>query len=269
MQAPLLVAEGLEFRYREPVLREFSLTVLAGRIHFLAGSNGAGKSTALALCAGEFRPHSGVVRVVGRDPLVPRTRHALMALPETSCRMDWLSARECVQFHRDIFGLGKAEGVAAADALARLGLGTVLDRRIAGFSKGMARRVELAALLAADRPLWLLDEPEAGLDPEGRFLLAELLLEARARGRAIVIAAHSAGPLLAAADELLVLRKGKTTWRGSVAEAARETGCIAFEVEVHGPLAQAALLQRIEGLPFAAPTLSERGLRSLMEQGAC
>ncbi len=269
MQAPLLVAEGLEFRYREPVLREFSLTVMEGRIHFLAGSNGAGKSTALALCAGEFRPHAGVVRVLGRDPLVPRARHALMALPETSHRMDWLSAREAVQFHRDVYGLGKTEGVAAGDALARLGLGAVLERRIAGFSKGMARRVELAALLATDRPLWLLDEPEAGLDPEGRFLLAELLTEARARGRAIVIAAHSAGPLLAAADELVVLRKGRTCWRGSVADAACQTGCVMFEAELQGPDAHEALVQRLKGLPFTSPTLSERGLRFLMEPDAC
>jgi ABC-type multidrug transport system ATPase subunit len=266
VEAPLLVAEGLEFRYREPVLRGFSLVVAAGRMVFLAGSNGAGKSTALALLAGEFRPFDGVVRVAGLDPLQPRARAQLMALQEHPQRMDWLSAREAVQFHRDVYGLGSKDGVSALDALARLGLADVRDRRIKTFSKGMARRVELAALLAADRPLWLLDEPEAGLDPEGRFLLADLLCEARARGCALVLAAHSVGPLLANADELVVLNRGRTVWRGTVAAAARETGALALEAQLGSAAAHDELLQAVQHLPFAAPTLSESGLRRLMER---
>ncbi|MSR73911.1 MAG: ABC transporter ATP-binding protein [Planctomycetes bacterium] len=266
VETAFLVAEGLGFEYREPVLVEFSVLAAAGTLTILAGTNGAGKSTALSLLAGEFTPRHGHVRICGGDPRKARTRREFFFLAETARDLHWLSAREAVDLHRDLYGLSKTDGLPAVEALSRLGLGSVAGRRLSGFSKGMQRRVELAAAVACDRPVWLFDEPESGLDPEGRLALQDLLLEAKARGRTLLVSTHLGGTALRGADQLIVLRRGRTRFQGTVQEAMRVTGCMQLEVRD----STEALCERLKqtaqeaGAQCAEASLSAAGLQRLM-----
>lgn len=267
VESARVVADELGFEYREPVLVNFSLQAAPGSITILAGSNGAGKSTALSLLAGEFTPRSGFVRVCGGDPRRPNTRQELFFLSEIARDLHWLSAVEAVQLHRDLYGLAKGDGVSAVQALERFGLTSVKDRRLKGFSKGMQRRVEIAAALACDRPVWLFDEPESGLDPEGRVVLQQVLLEARARGRTLIVSTHLGGAALHGADQLVVLRGGRTVFRGGLSEAIQATSCLELNLsecsaELHAQLIQTA---NAAGARCDIATLSAAGLRRLMQ----
>ena len=99
-------------------------------------------------------------------------------------------------------------------------------------SKGMQRRLELAALVAADPEVWLLDEPQAGLDPQGLRLLREICCEARERGRALVISSHALGDVPALADRVIVLDQGGIRFAGDRQALLRTVGAAGYVV--HG-----------------------------------
>jgi ABC-2 type transport system ATP-binding protein len=144
-----------------------------------------------------------------------------------------LQAGELVRFTMDLFGRGGRGGRARLDtALERVGLAEHRRKRIPNLSKGMQRRLELAALIAADPDVWLLDEPQAGLDPHGLRLLREICREARDRGRALVVSSHALGDVPALADRVIVLEKGRLRFAGGRQELLEAVGASGFVV--HG-----------------------------------
>jgi heme exporter protein A len=103
-----------------------------------------------------------------------------------------LTVMENLSFYRALLGGGRAEasGQAPAAALSRLGLGALGDLPAYVLSAGQKRRLALARLLAAPRPIWLLDEPTASLDRAGQDVLAGMMGEHRARGGMVIAATH-------------------------------------------------------------------------------
>ena len=240
MESPLIDAIGLGFSYRKPVLDGFGLQLAGGRVALLLGLNGAGKTTALRLLSGQRLPAEGRVRIAGGDPRRAAVRRHLYYLPETSDPPLHLDAEETVRLHVALYRrhLGR-DGIRAI--LHRLGLGTTGRKRAETFSKGMRRRLELACLLAADPDVWLLDEPQAGLDPLGLRLLTELCLEARGRGRAVVMATHTVQDVQALADDVVLLRDGRTVFSGTRADLIAAVDARAYVFEGGGAGLEAAL----------------------------
>jgi len=147
-------------------------TVESGEAYGLVGTNGAGKSTLFGLIAGHDRPDEGAITVGDRDvrELGWRIREAIGVLPEDPGFPPGETGRETLAFHADVRGIGASPEDAAeriAGAAATVGLGDAIDRPIDGYSKGMRRRLGLAAALLANPSVLLLDEPTAGLDPNG------------------------------------------------------------------------------------------------------
>lgn len=211
----VLEVSGLAHRYgRHLALDGFDLLVPERRIVLLLGLNGAGKSTALRLMAGEEKAREGRVRVRGGDPTRPKNRIHLLHLPEVAAPPEHLTASETLTLHLHLWDR-PAPRDRVRELLERVGLLEVAGRRVGTFSKGMRRRLELACVLGVDADLWLLDEPQAGLDPSGLRLLRELCLEARDRGRALVIASHALGDVPALADRVVVLERGRTRFDGT------------------------------------------------------
>jgi heme ABC exporter ATP-binding subunit CcmA len=174
---------------RFPALAGADLDVGAGEILLLSGPNGAGKTTLLRLLAGLVALHSGSATVcgadLGRDPRAVR-RHVALVGHETACYDD-LTVAENVRFA----ARAARSSIGAADAaIQRVGLGSVAGVAHARLSAGQQRRLALAAALARDAALLLLDEPHAGLDAEGRAVLDDVVLAARAEGRTVVLASH-------------------------------------------------------------------------------
>jgi heme ABC exporter ATP-binding subunit CcmA len=175
---------------RFPVLAGVDLDVGRGEIVLLQGANGAGKTSLLRACAGLLRVASGEARVLGEDLVAdPRAvRRRVGLLGHATGLYDDLTAADNVRFAVRAAGRPVA-GV--APALERLGLvGRLPGTAVSALSAGQRRRVALAALVARDPELWLLDEPHAGLDAEHRDLLDGLVRDAVRRGATVLLASH-------------------------------------------------------------------------------
>jgi heme exporter protein A len=197
-----------------PVLAGLDLDVSPGRIVALHGPNGAGKTTLLRLLATRLRPWQGEARVLGHDVVrdAHRVREAVALLPVYGGAHGALSGRENLGLAVALRGSGRggAATVAAIDAcLERVGLAAVGDHLVRAYSSGMRKRLALARLLLADAPVWLLDEPHAALDEDGRALVDAVVAEARGAGRTVVVASHDLPRSLATADAVVEIAGGR------------------------------------------------------------
>jgi heme ABC exporter ATP-binding subunit CcmA len=175
---------------RFPALAGADLLVERGEIVHLSGPNGAGKSTLLRACAGLLNVVEGEAEVLGHDLTKDRRRlrRSVGLLGHTSFLYEELTVEDNARFAVRAAGAGVD---AVEPALARLGLdGRLRSVAVARLSAGQRRRTALAVLVARRPELWLLDEPHAGIDAEGRDLVDELVAEAAATGATVVFASH-------------------------------------------------------------------------------
>jgi heme ABC exporter ATP-binding subunit CcmA len=173
-----------------PLLAGVDLDVRAGEVVVVRGPNGAGKSSLLRVMAGLLPMAAGEASVLGLDPTTDARalRRQVGLLGHHNGLYDDLTAEENVRFAVRAARLPKQ---VVPVALERLGLdGRLRTLPTAKLSAGQRRRVALAALLARQPRLWLLDEPHAGLDAEHRQLLDELLKDVAGAGASVVLASH-------------------------------------------------------------------------------
>jgi heme exporter protein A len=169
-----------------------AFAVPPGGCLLLRGPNGVGKSSLLLTLAGVVRPEAGRIALAGIDGDA-HEKHLHFLGHQTGVK-GRLSLAENLAFWRDLLG---RPGVSPEAALEETGLGG-LGRLDAGYlSAGQTRRLALARLLVAERPLWLLDEPTASLDAAGEKLVARLIDAHCARGGLVVAATHLDIPLAA------------------------------------------------------------------------
>lgn len=203
---------------RFPALAGVDLDVAEGEIVHLRGANGAGKTSLLRACAGLLPVVDGEAHVLGVD--VRRDRRAVRRrvglLGHTGFLYDDLTVEDNVRFAVRAAGL---DGSQVAPALTRLGLDGRLRSVAAGrLSTGQRRRTALAVVLARGAELWLLDEPHAGLDAQGRDLVDGIVRDAAAAGAAVVLASHEVDRAEPLATRTLVMAGGVVL---SETEAAR------------------------------------------------
>lgn len=181
--------EGLALRRGGRLLFEgLDLACAAGEAVALTGANGAGKTSLLRAVAGLLRPDAGEIRF--RPEAEPQ------GLVHLAGHQDGLkparTAREELAFWSRWAGGSRASVQAAAE---RLGLVPLLDLEVRRLSAGQRRRLALARLVAAPRPVWLLDEPAAPLDAAWRGRLGELIAEHLAAGGLVLAAVHDPLPV--------------------------------------------------------------------------
>jgi heme exporter protein A len=194
-----LVAEGLRcVRGGREVFADIGFHVRAGEALIVTGPNGAGKSSLLRLLAGLVRPAQGDARLVGGDPELTLAEQAHL-VGHLDPVKPTLTVAENLSFWARF--QGGAAGLDAGEALAAVTLGPLADLPAAYLSAGQRRRLSLARLLVASRPVWLLDEPTATLDSSAQSQFTGLMREHLDGGGLIVAATHV--PLeLGAAREL-------------------------------------------------------------------
>lgn len=212
-----VVVEGLVKRYgRHEVVHGVDLVAPVGAITALLGPNGAGKTTTVECCEGLRRPDGGRVRVLGLDPvrdarrLRPRVGVMLQdgGLPSTVPAGEAL--RHVASMYarpRDLDELGD-----------RLGLPAFARTQVRRLSGGQRQRLALAAAVVGRPDLVFLDEPSAGMDPQARLAVWDLVRELRAGGTTIVLTTHQIAEAEALADHVVVVDDGRVIAAGTTPE---------------------------------------------------
>lgn len=204
---------------RFPALAGLDLDVARGEVVLLRGPNGAGKTTLLRALAGLVPVVDGEATVLGHDLRRDRrkVRPRVGLLGHATALYDDLDVEQNVRFWARAAGKPTST---ADEALARLGLdGRLRTVAASRLSAGQRRRASFAVLLAQDPELWLLDEPHAGLDAEGRDLLDGVITQAADNGKTVVLASHELDRATALARRTVVVAGGQAVLR-EVADVA-------------------------------------------------
>ena len=191
-----LVVDGLAAeRGGRAVFADLTFTARGGEALAVTGRNGAGKSTLLRVLAGLLRPSAGRIALEPHDAGDPETPLAERAhyLGHLDALKPALTPLEHLATMAALLGGTRRAAATPEEALERVALGHAADLPCATLSAGQRRRVALARLLVADRPLWLLDEPSTALDTASQAVLLGMMRDHLAGGGLIVAATH--GPL--------------------------------------------------------------------------
>lgn len=217
---------GIRRTFGETVaVDDLSLTIEPGEVFGLLGPNGAGKSTTIAMAVGLLRPDSGTVRIDGRDPAEPATRARLGTAPQALAIYDELTARENVEFFGSLYALDRrTRAKRAGELLELVGLTDRSGERVKRYSGGMKRRVNLACALVHDPAAVLLDEPTAGVDPQSRHAIFQIVRTLQEQGRTIVYTTHYMEEAQKLCDRVGVIDHGKLLALGPVDKLIREHG---------------------------------------------
>ncbi|MDA8290560.1 MAG: heme ABC exporter ATP-binding protein CcmA [Actinomycetota bacterium] len=201
--------EAVSLSDRFPLLAGVTLEVAEGEVVHLRGPNGAGKSSLLRACAGLEQVVSGVAVVLGHDLCTDRVsvRREVGLLGHATSLYDELTVEQNLRF---AVRAARAAESGVASSIERCGLGGRLRATpVRRLSAGQRRRVAVAVLVARRPRLWLLDEPHAGLDADGRDLVDELVREASGSGATVVVASHELDRASAVADRVVVVSGGR------------------------------------------------------------
>lgn len=217
----MLTLSGLRKSFGPIVaLDGLSLAVKPGEVFGLLGPNGAGKSTTIGIITGLVTPDSGSIDINGSgSPTSPAVRRLLGVAPQSLALYDELSARENLEFFGSLFNLpAKALHARAEKLLQDVGLHDRAADRVKGFSGGMKRRLNLAVALVHSPPIVLLDEPTAGVDPQSRNNILEMVRGLRQAGHAVIYTTHYMEEAQKICDRVAIIDHGRLLALGPVEE---------------------------------------------------
>jgi ABC-type multidrug transport system ATPase subunit len=190
------------------------LEVHSGELLALLGSNGAGKSTAIALWLGLLEPERGNARLMGGSPLDVHTRREVGVMMQEVGLEPTLRVRELVDLATSYY----PNGMTAREALDLTGIAPLADRPYAKLSGGQKRQVQFSIAVCGRPKLLFLDEPTVGLDVRAREIMWESIRKLVADGCAVVLTTHYMEEAEALADRVVVLANGNVVASGSVDE---------------------------------------------------
>lgn len=204
---------------------ELSLQIQRGEIIGLLGPNGAGKSTSVAMMCGLLSCDSGTIRIDGASPQLPPTRRKIGLAPQQLALYEQLSALDNLRFFGALYDLDNTQLHSACDrALEQVGLRDRARDKVASFSGGMQRRLNLAVALLHDPDIIVLDEPTAGVDPQSRNKLFDLVLELKQLGKTIVYTTHYMEEATRLCDRVAIIDQGRLMACDSVSGLIRQYG---------------------------------------------
>src|SRR5690606_30736533 len=226
-----------------------SFTVEPGAVLALVGPNGAGKTTLMRCIAALDAPTEGTITVAGVDTRAdPRAVHAAIGyLPDFFGLYDELSVRRALTYAALSRGVAKAAAPSAVErAAARVRLSDRLEARAGELSRGLRQRLAIGQTIVHEPRVLLLDEPAAGLDPEARRALSDLILRLAGEGMTIVVSSHILSELEDYSTQMLMIRDGAVAGGGVVAAGAGVRDGARISVTFVGPPED--LAERLAGL---------------------
>src|SRR5579872_6749969 len=240
-------------------LVEITMEIHEG-IFGLLGPNGAGKTTLMRILATLLDPTSGTARIDGYDVRRqrPEIRRLLGYLPQNAGFYPQLSTTEYLDYIGLLYGMGfRDRKRAVCEALDRVNLSGMASRRVGHLSGGMRQRLGIAQAILCEPRLIIVDEPTAGLDPEERIRIRNLLTELSGE-RVIILSTHIVGDVAASASDLALLRRGEVIFHGAPANLIEEAAVNVWWVDV--PYNRLRLLG--EQMPVTALERSATGVRA-------
>jgi ABC-2 type transport system ATP-binding protein len=241
MAAPIIEVIQLRKNYGATVaLDGVSFQVHEKEIFGLLGPNGAGKTTLLSIVSCLLEASGGEARIRGQTvhPNDKELRREIGIVPQELALYDQLSGRENLIFFGRLYGLtGPALARRVQEVLSAVGLEDRADRKVATFSGGMKRRLNLGAALVHEPRLLLLDEPTTGVDPQSRNHIFEEIRRLNRAGATVVYTSHYMEEVQSLCPRVGILDHGKLIACDMVAELLRkQDGLIRFRVPAVTPV---------------------------------
>src|ERR1700704_5484793 len=233
-----------------PALDGLSLEVQPGEIFGLLGPNGAGKSTPVGILTTRVRPTAGQAWIGEHDVWKEQVAvKRLIGVVAQRPNLDFsLTAREILVFHGAYFGQSAHERVKRSEALLeRFKLTDRADQMVRGFSGGMMQRLSIARAMMHDPQALFLDEPSAGLDPQTRLLLWEIVREYNQSGKTILLTTHNMEEADALCKRLAIIDHGRVIALGTPQELKASVPG-GYLLRLRFGLPSPDLLQRFRGL---------------------
>jgi ABC-2 type transport system ATP-binding protein len=195
---------------RVMALEGLDLDVPRGEVFGFLGPNGAGKSTTIKILMNLIFPDTGAATIAGIDVRTPEARKRVGYLPENPYFYDYLTADELLWFGGKTAGLTSNTIGERSDFLVKkVDLQSARKRPLRTYSKGMLQRAGLALALIHDPDVIILDEPMSGLDPVGRKMVGDLLVELKQQGKTVFFSSHILNDIERFSDRAGIIIKGK------------------------------------------------------------
>jgi ABC-2 type transport system ATP-binding protein len=220
VQGPAIRVRGLEKSYKKvEALRGVEFDVARGSIFALLGSNGAGKTTVVKILSTLLKADTGTASVNGFDVATQAAdvRESISLTGQFAAVDEILSGRENLVLVARLRHL-KDPGTIADDLLERFSLTDAAARKVSTYSGGMRRRLDIAMSLIGNSPVIFLDEPTAGLDPQGRIEVWQAAKELAGHGTTVLLTTQYLDEAEQLADRIAILPPGRIIVNGTLTE---------------------------------------------------
>ncbi|MBZ4654307.1 MAG: CcmA14 [Peptococcaceae bacterium] len=225
--------------------RDVTITVAPGQVFGFLGPNGAGKSTLVKTLVGLLHPTSGKALVLGKSLGSRESRSKIGFLPEQFRYHEWLSGRELLAFHGQLYQMEPKEiRLRIPEVLEVVGLRGAEDKKVGSYSKGMQQRIGIACALMNKPRLIFLDEPTSALDPLGRREVRKIIQNLKEQGTTVFLNSHLLSEVEMVCDHVAIINKGKIVTSGMLNELLGKKLQVRLEVAGLTP----ALLEELSKL---------------------
>jgi len=226
MSGPVVTARGLTKRYgAATVVDGIDFDVAKGEIFGLLGPNGAGKTTTILMMLGLTEVSGGEIRVLDHDPVRDPlgVKRRVGYLPDQVGFYDNLTAYDNMSYTASLMGIPAGERrQRVLEALERVRLSDVVNKRVKTFSRGMRQRLGLAEIVMKRAEIAILDEPTSGLDPQAILEFLEMIHQLKGEGVTVLLSSHLLDQVQRMCDRVALFQRGRIVLMGTVAELARQ-----------------------------------------------
>ena len=201
------------------IIKDLSFHINKGEIAGFVGQNGAGKTTTIKMLTGILMPTKGRALINGhdisREPIQAKQSMGYIAdNPDIFLRLTGL---EYVNFIADIYGVSTNDRKKRIEQMAeRFGMEDSLNRQMVSYSHGMRQKMMVMAALVHNPPVWILDEPMTGLDPNAAYELKKMMREHADAGNCVFFSTHVLEVAEKLCDKIIMIRKGQDIYQGTL-----------------------------------------------------
>lgn len=209
---------------RVEVLKGVDFAIEAGTVTGFLGANGAGKTTTIKCLLELNYADEGEIKYFDSNELTPEIKSRIGFLPERPYFYEYLTGREFLRFYGKLgMNLSKKDMEERIDrSLEEVKLSHAGNRHLRQYSKGMLQRVGIAQALIHDPDLVILDEPMAGLDPDGRQEVSQIIKDTAQKGTAVFFSSHLLNDAEKLCDHLVILEGGKVAYQGGTIDLLKQ-----------------------------------------------